>query len=66
MAIVTVTNKKNVNFPFLSIIMERKAEKKLTITTTGKIGLDIGATSGQFPPERNIGINITLIRGKDM
>ena len=35
-------------------------------TTTGKIGLDIGATSGQFPPERNIGINITLIRGKDM
>ena len=35
-------------------------------TTTGKIGLDMGATSGQFPPERNIGINITLIRGMDM
>ena len=35
-------------------------------TTTGKIGLDIGATSGEFPPERNIGINITLIRGMDM
>ena len=35
-------------------------------STVGKIGLDIGGATNQEPAERNIGVNITLIRGQDM
>jgi len=35
-------------------------------STTGKLGLNIGGATNEEPSERNIGINITLIRGKDM
>ena len=34
--------------------------------TAGKVGLDIGGATNQEPAERNIGVNMTLIRGKDM
>ena len=35
-------------------------------TTTGKIGLNIGGVTNEESSERNIGVNITLIRGQDM
>ena len=35
-------------------------------STVGKLGLDIGGATNQEPAERNIGVIITLMRGKDM
>tara|TARA_R100000501_G_C2586799_1_gene88112 strand:- start:280 stop:828 length:549 start_codon:yes stop_codon:yes gene_type:complete len=35
-------------------------------STAGKVGLDVGGPTNEETGERNIGINITLLRGRDM
>ncbi len=58
----------------LQTLWERNSDErgcfimKMNFTsTTGKLGLNIGGGGGsQEPTERNISINVSLIRGKDM